>query len=82
VCCGFVFSLSWSRVLCTQCCQFDCAPFEEGEGLGERRGSLDERHTERVRSVDQLVGEWEGTVLGLLQRMGKDWAQLSKVSFL
>ena len=31
--------------------------FEEGE----RRGSLDERHRERVRSVDQLVEEWEGT---------------------
>jgi hypothetical protein len=27
----------------------DFAPFEEGEGLGERRGSLDERHRERVR---------------------------------
>jgi hypothetical protein len=27
-------------------------PFEEGEGLGEWRGSLDERHRERVRSVD------------------------------
>jgi predicted DNA-binding helix-hairpin-helix protein len=36
---------------------FAFAPFEEGE----RRGSLDERHRERVRSVDQLVGEWEGT---------------------
>jgi hypothetical protein len=29
--------------------------------------------------VDQLVEEWEGTVPGLLQRMGKDWGQLSKV---
>jgi hypothetical protein len=24
-------------------------PFEEGVGVGERRGSLDERHMERVR---------------------------------
>jgi hypothetical protein len=40
---------------------FAFAPFEEGEGLGERRGSLDERHRERVRSVDQSVEEWEGT---------------------
>jgi predicted DNA-binding helix-hairpin-helix protein len=40
---------------------FAFAPFEEGEGLGERRGSLDERHSERVRSVDQLVEEWEVT---------------------
>ena len=39
----------------------DFTPFEEGEGLGERRGSLDERHRERVRSGDRLVEEWEGT---------------------
>ena len=57
----------------------DFAPFEEGEGLGERRRSLDERHRERVRSVDQLVEEWEGTGPGLLQGMGKDWGQLCKV---
>ena len=37
--------------------------FEEGE----RRGSLDERHRERVRSVDQLVEEWEGTGPGPYQ---------------
>jgi hypothetical protein len=33
----------------------DFTPFEDKEGLGERSGSLDERHRERVRSVDQLV---------------------------
>ena len=49
--------------------------FEEGE----RRGSLDERHRERVRSVDQLVEEWEGTGPGPLPVMGKDWGQLGKV---
>jgi hypothetical protein len=54
-------------------------PFEEGEGLGERRGSLDERHRERVRSVDQLVEEWEGTGPGHPSGMGKDWGQLGKV---
>jgi hypothetical protein len=54
-------------------------PFEEGEGLGEWRGSLDERHRERVRSVDQLVEEWEGTGPGPLQGMGKHLGQLSKV---
>ena len=43
-----------------RCLEF--SPFEEEEGLGERRGSLDERHKERVSSVDQLVQEWEGTV--------------------
>ena len=57
----------------------DFAPFEEGEGLGERRGSLDERHWERVRSFDQLVEEWEGTDPGLPQGMGKDWGQLGRV---
>ena len=54
-------------------------PFEEGEGLGERRGSLDERHRERVRSVDQLVEEWEVTGPGPASEMGKDWGQLDKV---
>ena len=60
-----------------KCLEF--TPFEEGEGLGERRGSLDERHREMVRSVDQLVEEWEGTGPGPLQVMGNDWGQLSKV---
>ena len=45
----------------------DFAPFEEGE----RRGSLDERHREMVRSVDQLVEEWEGTGPDLPQGMGR-----------
>jgi hypothetical protein len=57
----------------------DFTPFEEGKGLGERRGSLDERHRERVRSVDQLVEEWEGTGPVPAPGMGKDWGQLSKV---
>ena len=50
----------------------DFNPFEEGEGLGERRGSLDERHRERVRSADQLVEEWKGTGPGPTSGMGKD----------
>jgi hypothetical protein len=57
----------------------DFTPFEEGEGLGERRGSLDERHRERVRSCDRLVEEWEGTGPGPAPGMGKDWEQPSKV---
>jgi hypothetical protein len=57
----------------------DFTPFEDKEGLGERRGSLDERHRERVRSVDQLVEEWEGTGPGHPSGMGKDWGQLGKV---
>jgi hypothetical protein len=35
----------WKLIKC-----LDINPFEEGEGLGERRGSLDERHRERVRT--------------------------------
>jgi hypothetical protein len=57
----------------------DFTPFEDKEGLGERRGSLDERHRERVRSVDQLVEEWEETGPGHAAGMGKDWGQLCKV---
>ena len=57
----------------------DFTPFEEGEGLGEKRGSLDKRHKERVRYVDQLVQEWERTVPGPAPGMAKDWGQLSKV---
>ena len=53
-------------------------PFQEEEGLGERRGSLDDRHKERVRSVDQLVEEWEGAGPGHPQGMGKDWGQLAR----
>jgi hypothetical protein len=52
---------------------------DDGEGLGERSGSLDEEHRERVRSVDQLVEEWEGAGPGLPQGTEKDWGQLSKV---
>jgi hypothetical protein len=57
----------------------DFTPFEDKEGLGERSGSLHERHRERVRSVDQLVEEWEGTGMGHASEMGKDWGQLGKV---
>ena len=53
----------------------DFTPFEEGE----RRGSLDERHREQVRNIDQLVEEWEGTGPDPAPGMGKDWGQLSKV---
>jgi hypothetical protein len=53
----------------------DFTPFEDKEGLG----SLDERHKERVRSVDQLVEKWKGTGPGHALGMGKDWGQLDKV---
>ena len=44
----------------------DFTPFEEGE----RKEFLEERHRERVRRVDQLVEEWEGTGPGLAPEMG------------
>ena len=44
------------------------------EGLG----SLDERHRERVKSVDQLVEDWEGEGPGHASGMEKDWG-LGKV---
>ena len=53
----------------------DFTPFEDKEGLG----SLDERHRERARSVDQLVEKWEGTGPGHAIGMGKDGCQLDKV---
>jgi hypothetical protein len=53
----------------------DFTPFEDKEGLG----SLDERHRERVRSVDQLVEKWEGTGPGHAKGRGKDWGQFDKV---
>jgi len=56
----------------------DFAPLQEGEGLRERRESIDDRHKERVRSVDQLVEEWEGAGPGHPQGMGKDCAQLAR----
>jgi predicted DNA-binding helix-hairpin-helix protein len=46
----------------------DFTPFEDKEGLA----SIDERHRERVRSVDQLVEKWEGTGPGHATGMGKD----------
>jgi hypothetical protein len=49
----------------------DLTPFEEGEGLGERRGSLDERHRDRIKSVDQLIEDWEGTERAPHQEWGR-----------
>ena len=53
----------------------DFTPFEDKERLG----SLDGRHRERVRSVDQLVEKWKGTGPRHAIGMGKDWGQLDKV---
>ena len=48
----------------------DFSPLQEGEGSGDRRESLDDRHKERVRSVDQLLEEWEGAGPGHPQGLG------------
>ena len=56
----------------------DFSPLQEGERLGEKRGSCADRHKERVRSVDQLVEEWEGAGPGHPQGRGKDWGQLAR----
>jgi len=54
----------------------DFAPLQEGEGLGEKRGSLDDRYRERIGNVDQLE-EWKGAGPGHPHGMGKDWGQLA-----
>jgi hypothetical protein len=38
----------------------DCLDFTSFESK-EGRGSLYDRHRERVRSVDKLIGKWDGT---------------------
>jgi hypothetical protein len=46
----------------------DFTSFEDKEGLG----SLYDRHRERVRSVDKLIGKWDGTGQGQAKGRGKD----------
>jgi predicted DNA-binding helix-hairpin-helix protein len=50
----------------------DCTSFENKEGVG----SLYDRHRERVRSVDKLIGKWDGTGQG--QVKGRIWVHLIK----
>jgi hypothetical protein len=45
----------------------------------EGRGSLYDRHRERVRSVDKLIGKWDGTGQGQVKERGKDMGTFDKV---
>jgi hypothetical protein len=53
----------------------DFTSFENKEGVG----SLYERHRERVRSVDKLIGKWDGTGQGQVKGRGKDMGSFDKV---
>jgi hypothetical protein len=53
----------------------DFTSFEDKEGLG----SLYDRHRERVRSVDKLIGKWDGTGQGQAKGSGKDRGPFDRV---
>jgi hypothetical protein len=53
----------------------DFTSFEDKEGLG----SLYDRHRERVRSVDKLIGKWDGTGQGQARGRGKDRGPFDRV---
>ena len=53
----------------------DFTTFENKEGMG----SLYDRHRERVRSVDKLIGKWDGTGQGQVKERGKDMGTFDKV---
>ena len=53
----------------------DFTSFENKEGIG----SLYDRHRERVRSVDKLIGKWDGTGRGQVKGRGKDMGSFDKV---
>jgi hypothetical protein len=42
-------------------------------------GSLYDRHRERVRSVDKLIGKWDGTGQGQAKGRGKDIGSFERV---
>ena len=56
----------------------DCLDFTSFESK-EGRGSLYDRHRERVRSVDKLIGKWDGTGQGQVKERGKDMGTFDKV---
>jgi hypothetical protein len=53
----------------------DLTSFENKDGMG----SLYDRHRERVRSVDKLIGKWDGTGQGQVKGRVKDMASSDKV---
>ena len=54
----------------------DFTSFENKEGVG----SLYDRHRERVRSVDKLIGKWDGTGQdrAKLKEGGRIWVHLTE----
>ena len=52
----------------------DFTSFENKEGVG----SLYDRHRERVRSVDKLIGKWDGTGQGQAKGRGRILVHLTK----
>jgi hypothetical protein len=52
----------------------DFTSFENKEGVG----SLYNLHRERVRSVDKLMGKWDGTGQGQVKGRGKDKDSLDR----
>ena len=53
----------------------DFTSFENKEGMG----SPYDRHRERVRSVDKLIGKWDGAGQGQLKGRGKEMGSFDKV---
>jgi hypothetical protein len=53
----------------------DFTSFENKEGVG----SLYNLHRERVRSVDKLIGKWDGTGQGQVKGRGKDMGSFDRV---
>ena len=53
----------------------DFTSFENKEG----GGSLYERHRERVRSVDKLIGKWDGVGQGQVKGRGKEMGSFDKI---
>ena len=56
----------------------DCLDFTSFESK-EGRGSLYDLHRERVRSVDKLIGKWDGTGQGQVKERGKEMGTFDKV---
>ena len=53
----------------------DFTSFENKEGMG----SPYDRHRERVRSVDKLIGKWDGAGRGQVKGRGKEMGSFDKV---
>jgi hypothetical protein len=65
----------WCRITPQILDCLDFISFENKEGVG----SLYDRHRERVRSVDKLIGKWDGTGQGQVKGRGKDIGSFDRV---